>query len=404
MAPQPPKVFISYSHDSLEHARRVLGLAERLRKDGVDTEIDQYVAGTPTEGWPRWMLDRLDWADFILSVCTETYYRRFRGHEEPNQGKGVDFEGQLITLAIYHAKSRTERFVPVLFEPKDERLIPEPVSGHTHYLLSSEDNYAKLYAFLTGQAGVVPAELGPLKTQVREAVEPLRFGNAEATGELHGVPELPPHYLSRETHLGALKQKLLNGGAKVGIPGQSAAVGVQGMGGIGKTVLATALVHDPEVRKAFPEGIFWLTVGQKPNLLVLQNQLLRQLTGSEQALITEQEAKDALREALEGRAALLVLDDAWTMDQADALSVTAPPARLLITTRNNEVLIGIGAEEHRVDVLSPSDALKMLAEWVGQKSPDKLPVEAADVAKECGYLPLALAMIGAMIRLRPTGW
>jgi hypothetical protein len=55
MASEPPKVLISYSHDSPEHARRVLGLAERLRKDGVDTQLDQYVAGTPSEGWPRWM-------------------------------------------------------------------------------------------------------------------------------------------------------------------------------------------------------------------------------------------------------------------------------------------------------------------------------------------------------------
>ena len=181
-------------------------------------------------------------------------------------------------------------------------------------------------------------------------------------------------------------------------------MGVQGMGGIGKTVLAAALAHDSEVRQAFPDGIYWLTIGQKPNLLDLQNQLLRQLTGSKETLTTEQEAKDALREALEGRPALVVVDDAWTIDHADAFSVTAPPARLLITTRNNEVLVGLGAEEHRVDVLSPSDALKMLAEWVGEKSPDKLPPEAAEVAKECGYLPLALAMIGAMIRLRPTAW
>jgi hypothetical protein len=48
----------------------------------------------------------------------------------------------------------------------------------------------------------------------------------------------------------------------------------------------------------------------------------------------------------------------------------------------------------------------MLAEWVGQKSSDKLPPEAAEVARECGYLPLALAMIGAMIRSGPkrTAW
>jgi hypothetical protein len=89
MAPpeQPnPKVFISYSHDSPKHAYRVLALTERFRKEDLDAQLDQYVAGTPPEGWPRWMLNRLDEADFILSVCTETYYRRFRGHEEPGQG------------------------------------------------------------------------------------------------------------------------------------------------------------------------------------------------------------------------------------------------------------------------------------------------------------------------------
>jgi hypothetical protein len=42
MASDPPKVLISYSHDSPEHRQRVLGLAERLRTDGIDCTIDQY--------------------------------------------------------------------------------------------------------------------------------------------------------------------------------------------------------------------------------------------------------------------------------------------------------------------------------------------------------------------------
>jgi CO dehydrogenase nickel-insertion accessory protein CooC1 len=75
-------------------------------------------------------------------------------------------------------------------------------------------------------------------------------------------------------------------------------VAITGMGGIGKTVLASALAHEPEVRQAFPDGIYWLTIGQKPNLLDLQNQLLRRLTGPKETLTTEQEAKDTLREAL----------------------------------------------------------------------------------------------------------
>jgi hypothetical protein len=40
----------------------------------------------------------------------------------------------------------------------------------------------------------------------------------------------------------------------------------------------------------------------------------------------------------------------------------------------------------------------MLDKWAGEKKLNKLPPEAAEVAKECGYLPLALAMVGAMVR------
>jgi hypothetical protein len=179
MASDPPRVFISYSHDSPEHAQHVLELAERLRKDGVNARLDQYVAGTPPEGWPRWMLNQLDWAEFVLLVCTETYYRRFRGHEEPGKGNGADWEGNLITLEMYDAKSTTTKFAPVLFDGQNERFIPEPLRGHTRHLLNSETNYTKLYAFLTGQAGVTPGERESLKTLARNPVEPLRFESSK---------------------------------------------------------------------------------------------------------------------------------------------------------------------------------------------------------------------------------
>ena len=163
MAPSAPRVFISYSHDSLEHARRVMGLAERLRKDGVDAQLDQYVAGTPARGWPRWMEDQLDSSEFVLVICTETYRQRFLGREEPDKGKGADWEGSLITSELYHTRSDTNKFVPVLFDRQDEPFIPRPLSGHTHYLLSSEDNYAKLYAFLPAKPASCPVSLARLR-------------------------------------------------------------------------------------------------------------------------------------------------------------------------------------------------------------------------------------------------
>ena len=93
MASAPPKVLISYSHDSPEHEQRVLELANRLRADGIDCTIDQYVVA-PAEGWPRWMDKQIRDSDFVVMVCIEAYYQRVMGEEQP--GKGVECAGKEI--------------------------------------------------------------------------------------------------------------------------------------------------------------------------------------------------------------------------------------------------------------------------------------------------------------------
>jgi hypothetical protein len=169
-------VFISYSHDSAAHRDRVLGLSERLRQDGIPTLLDRYLEqGSPPEGWPRWMLNGLDTATQVLCVCTETYYRRFRGLEVPDQGKGVDWEGALITQTLYDARSRSHQFIPLLFDRADEPHIPEPLRPHTHYLLNCEEAYQALYDALLAQAGVQPGAIGELKRKPRATGLALRF-------------------------------------------------------------------------------------------------------------------------------------------------------------------------------------------------------------------------------------
>jgi tetratricopeptide (TPR) repeat protein len=190
-----PRVFISYSHDSPEHAQRVLAFSERLRDDGIDAQVDQYVNGAPDEGWPRWMLNELDKAEFVLVVCTETYYRRFRGHEQPGTGNGVDWEGALITLDVYKNRSRTMKFVPVLFDSTDERYIPDPLGSVTHYILDSEPAYQRLKRFLLGRAGVQPRPVGKVQREEPKHVEPLAFpaespsGGAERPTISSGLPQ-----------------------------------------------------------------------------------------------------------------------------------------------------------------------------------------------------------------------
>jgi len=100
MPPDVKKVFISYSHDSPEHRKRVLDLSQRLRADGVDSWIDRYDP-YPAEGWPRWMQRQIDEAEAVLLICTPTYRRRVEGKEEPGIGKGVCWEANLIYNRLY---------------------------------------------------------------------------------------------------------------------------------------------------------------------------------------------------------------------------------------------------------------------------------------------------------------
>lgn len=240
-------VFISYSHDSDDHRKRVLGLSERLRNDGIETLLDQYVNGSPLQGWPRWMLDQLDRADSVLVVCTETYYRRFRGHEDPGKGKGVDFEGALITQEIYDARSRTLKFIPVLFSVEHEGFIPEPLRGGTHYTLTSASSYKSLYDFMLGQAGVEPSEVGALKTRARPKGTPLIFADESPSVLAHVdisriIKYAPAELIGREA-----ETKLLSDAWDKAVRGEAKRPHVLtfvALGGEGKTSLVAKWVAD----------------------------------------------------------------------------------------------------------------------------------------------------------------
>lgn len=169
------KVFISYSLDSEEHQNKVLGLAQALRDDGIHCMIDQFVLSP--DNWDRWMLDQIDESNFVLIVCSERYYRRYRGKEEVNKGLGVTWESTLIVGKIYDAQGKNGKFYPVFFTPPSREIIPDGVrtsfydlSRHDLFNLETDTNrlkndggYKDLYRLLTRQPSVVPKKIGSLK-------------------------------------------------------------------------------------------------------------------------------------------------------------------------------------------------------------------------------------------------
>ena len=157
-----PKVFISYSHDSPEHADRVLDLSNHLCADGIDCILDQY-EDSPPEGFPRWMDRQIHDADFVLMICTRTYFRRVMGTEKPDAGRGVAWESTLIYQYIYNAGSSNRRFIPVLLEGAYSSDIPTPWQGVRYYRPDTSEGYESLYRRLTDQPFTVKPALGKLR-------------------------------------------------------------------------------------------------------------------------------------------------------------------------------------------------------------------------------------------------
>ena len=88
---------------------------------------------------------------------------------------------------------------------------------------------------------------------------------------------------------------------------------ISGLGGLGKSVLATALVLDPEVQARFSDGILWVTLGQNPDLQTMLGEWIRELDKSREAFSanTLETASRYLQNLLVEKQILLVVDDVW---------------------------------------------------------------------------------------------
>src|SRR5262249_40946539 len=154
-------------------------------------------------------------------------------------------------------------------------------------------------------------------------------------------------------------------------------------------------------RRAFADGIVWLTAGQEATKLDLLNNINRVGRFFEddiQQYVDEVSARARLPKVLADKVSLIVLDDVWFSQQVEPfVNALGPRCRLLITTRDGGLVTDFGAQEHRVDVLGDEEALVLLADW-SQQERETLPVDLRSVADECGNLPLALALSGAMAR------
>jgi WD40 repeat protein len=223
----------------------------------------------------------------------------------------------------------------------------------------------------------------------------------ERSGPLYDVPPLPAGFVVRDELLGLREAVLRESDGAVGITGQ--ALGLHGQGGIGKTVLAAALARDDSVGQHFPDGIFWVTAGERADLVSLQIELLARLGHRRGELRSATEGLRLLREALSDRQCLLVVDDVWSAAAAQAFDVVGRRGRVLYTTRDPRALRAVQADVRRIDVLPVRAARELLASFTGVAI-DTLPAEVDRVLEATGRVALALALVGATVGREGHSW
>jgi hypothetical protein len=112
------KVFISYSHDSEEHKKWVLELAEFIRGDEIEVVCDQCDLALGAD-IPTFMEEGITENDFILCVCTETYTNK------ANSGiGGVGYEKHMATSRIFQNPSHRNRFIPIVRNNNLQKKLP----------------------------------------------------------------------------------------------------------------------------------------------------------------------------------------------------------------------------------------------------------------------------------------
>src|SRR5215469_3154389 len=351
-------VFISYAH------RDGADLAQRLQKD-LATKFDAWLDTKRLsigDIWSSEIEQAIDRADVVLALLSAGSFTSDICRAE--QGRALDKGKCVLPLRVHR-----DCDIPLQLQTRqwldfsNLRLYPEQLP--------------KLIESIEKRVGVVlPAELL------------IRHNNA---------PSLPQNFVNRPELLEALRNTLFTEGENR----NTAITAMQGMGGIGKTVLARALCHNEVVQQAFPDGIFWFAIGKESQLDFPSR--VKSVPGLDR-LLGQYEGEAAClsqyRDVLRKKAALIVADDVWRASDVEPFIAESPRSRLLITTRDTSIGACFGAREFTANLLTEDESRQVLVKWSGRAA-EGLPPQASEMIHECGHLPLALAMIGAQLRGKP---
>jgi hypothetical protein len=361
--------FISYTQTDRRWAEWI---AWELEESGWRVLVQAWDF-VPGSNWIQGMQTGVSRADRMIAVLSENYLESVFGGAEWQAVWAIDPQG------------KARRVLPVRVSDCDRPGLLAGVVGVDLFGVSEAKARTRLREM------VARAEAGRAKPRSRPsfpAVERAMPVEARFPGALPSIWEVParnPHFTGRTADLGALVADLASGGT---VTVQS----VRGMGGVGKTHLATEYAY----RRATSYDLVWWIPAEEPALIPDQFARLAGRLG-----VDAEGDPDAVREAVHERLRsvsgwLLIFDNAEQVDAIRSWLPSAPlpagiPGHVIVTTRKG----GFGAlgRVHDLDVVDLGEAVQLMRARV----PGLAEPIAQEIAAGVGRLPLALDQAAAYL-------
>ena len=204
------------------------------------------------------------------------------------------------------------------------------------------------------------------------------------------MPAIPTTFVPRPEHSDELKHRLLSENES----GTLVVSAIYGLGGIGKSVLATVLAHDLEVRQRFSDGVLWVTLGQNPDLQKCLGDWIQALRDFDYKPTTLGAASAHLRTLLFEKQMLLVVDDVWQSAHLDPFRVGGEACRVLVTTREAVIT---ASDRHDLDVMTEDQSLALLEKGMNRSLTSSECLDVAAFVQAVGRLPLALELAAVQV-------
>lgn len=226
------------------------------------------------------------------------------------------------------------------------------------------------------------------------------------SGELYHVPKLPEGYEVLSNAFNEMKSKLVG---KKNNDGLKPLLILSAQSGMGKSALVSALAQDADVRRSFPDGVYWVTIGQDADVLTHQLEFIHTLGANVPEFIDAEVGTEHLRRLCETQVSLVIFDDVVDAQELLSFNVSSETCQVIVTTSDQELVDIIKyfiptSQSVTIKPLTAEQATAFFVKSLNNKeiTPNSIPPIVDVIIQACDYHPLSIKYMANLVRNKPV--